>query len=113
MSRNNLPPISETDWQQQVIDLAHIYGWRHLHVRRSIGKGRKWVTATNVVGWPDLFLWNEAQKRTLAVELKSEKGIVTQDQLIVLGSLAAAGVETAIWRPSDIETARDVLRGAA
>lgn len=44
--------MTEADWQGQVIDLAHAYQWRHLHVRRTIGKGKKWVTATNVAGWP-------------------------------------------------------------
>lgn len=29
--------ITEADWQQQVIDLAHLTGWHHLHIRRSIG----------------------------------------------------------------------------
>lgn len=108
--RKQAMAITEADWQQQVIDLAHAYHWRHLHVRRSIGKGRKWVTATNVVGWPDLFLWNERQHRVLAAELKAQDGAVTAEQLEVLASLAGAGVETHVWRPSDLDQVHAVLK---
>ena len=101
--------VLEADWQSQVIDLAHIYGWHHLHVRRSIGKGRRWTTSTNVTGWPDLFFWHEGQRRTIAAELKSETGRTTPEQLAVLASLCAAGVETFVWRPSDLVEVRDVL----
>lgn len=101
--------ITETEWQSQVIQLAHTLGWRHLHVRRSIGKGRKWVTTTNVIGWPDLLCWNEKQQRVIAVELKSESGEPTPEQIEVLGQLARSGIETYVWRPSDLERARDIL----
>lgn len=102
-------PISETDWQQQVIDLAHLHGWQHLHIRRTIGKGQRWTTSTNVKGWPDLYLWSEDQQRTMAVELKSESGVVTDEQRAVLESLARAGVEVHVWRPSDIDDAQQAL----
>lgn len=101
--------ISEQEWQQQVVDLAHALGWKHLHVRRSIGKGRRWTTATNVVGWPDLFLWHEIQRRRIAAELKTENGQLTDEQRSVLASLAAAGVETYVWRPSDLDNVHYVL----
>ena len=103
--------ISEAEWQGQVIELAGYYRWRHLHVRRSIGKGRRWVTATNVVGWPDLLLWNETQGRLIAAELKSEAGQPTPEQLEVLGSLARTGlVECYVWRPSNLDVVMQVLR---
>ena len=101
--------VSEAEFQQQVIDLAHAYGWHHLHVRRSIGKGRKWVTSTNVVGWPDLFMWHPKQRRTIAVELKSETGVVSPEQQAVLASLQAAGVWVDVWRPGDLDHANEVL----
>lgn len=102
--------MNETEWQGQVIDLAKAYGWEHLHVRRSIGKGRKWVTATNVVGWPDLFLWNGRQQRTMAVELKSDTGTLEPEQEAVLASLTAAGIECHVWRPDDLEEAHRCLK---
>jgi hypothetical protein len=93
--------VTEASFQQQVIELAGWLRWHHLHVRRSIGKGRRWTTATNVVGWPDLLLWHEHQHRVIAAELKSETGHATPEQLAVLASLANAGIETFLWRPSD------------
>lgn len=68
------PALTEATWQQQVIDLAHALGWRHMHVRRSIGKGRTWVTATNVP-WPDLTLWSERQQRLVFADRKGSMTI--------------------------------------
>jgi hypothetical protein len=104
----NLADISEAAWQQQVIDLAHMLGWQHLHVRRSIGKGRKWVTATNVA-WPDLTLWSEKQQRFVFAELKTEKGKVTIEQMAILNSIGRAGGEVWVWRPSDLELVKEIL----
>lgn len=92
---------TEAEFQAQVVELATICGWQHLHVRRTIGKGHRWTTSTNVIGWPDLFLWKPG--RVVAAELKSETGIATPEQLAVLESLAAAGIETHLWRPSDFD----------
>lgn len=104
-------PMSEATWQEQVFELAQILGWRHMHVRRSIGKGRKWTTATNVTGWPDAVLWSERQQRLIFVEFKSESGKPSPEQVEVLGSLKAAGQEVYLWRPSDLEAAKVILQG--
>lgn len=92
--------ITEAEWQEQVIQIAHLTGWRHLHVRRSIGKGRQWTTATNIIGWPDLLLW-APDRGFIALELKSETGKATPEQLAVLRELEASGARTMIARPSD------------
>ena len=105
------PPMSEATWQEQLLDLAHLLGWKHLHVRRTIGRGKKWVTATNVIGWPDLSLWSERQQRIIFVELKSETGKPTPEQIEVLASLGKAGQEVYLWRPSDLEAAKVILQG--
>lgn len=103
--------MSEAEWQAQVIELAHWLGWRHLHVRRSIGKGKKWVTATNCPGWPDLFLWNvqRPQRGLVALELKSATGEPTPEQLEILEQLAASGVRTMVAYPSDIDAVKALL----
>jgi VRR-NUC domain len=103
-------PLTEAGFQEQVVGLAKLLGWRHLHVRRSIGKARRWVTATNVVGWPDLLLWHERQRRVLAAELKADGGKASAEQLFVLASLHRAGIETAIWRPADWPDIEAMLR---
>lgn len=102
--------ISEADWQQQLLKLAHDLGWKHMHVRRSIGKGRRWTTATNVAGWPDLTLYRPAKDATgelIFVEVKSETGTVEDDQVVVHEELRRAGQEVFVWRPSDLDAAFD------
>ena len=103
--------ITEAEFQQQVIDLAHLYGWHVNHTRRSIGKHGRWVTATSCRGFPDLTTWNPRQLRFLFAELKTEKGRVTPDQHDVLASMAETGIEVYVWRPSDFDVIQAVLKG--
>lgn len=102
------PEPTHVEFQQQVIDLAHYLGWKHLHVRRSIGKGKRWTTATNLVGWPDLLLWS-ASRGFVAVEVKVGKDKATPEQVDVLASLAAAGARTMVVYPSDLDALAAVL----
>lgn len=100
-SRTLSTPVTETEFQAQVVELATITGWRHLHVRRSVGRGKKWVTATNLPGWPDLVLMRPPHE-LLFRELKVPGGIVSQQQAEMLAFLdqfpfCSAGV----WWPSD------------
>lgn len=89
--------MDHKELQTETIRLAKMYGFDHLHVRRSIGKGRTWVTATNVVGWPDLLLWSPQRQpgRHIAVELKVPPDYLSVDQRRCLVDLAAAGFE--VW----------------
>lgn len=93
--------LTHEEWQAQVVDYAHIGGWQHLHVRRTIGRGKKWVTATNLIGWPDLFLWHPGRSGVLAAELKVRPDKPTEQQTAVLGSLTAAGIPAYVWYPED------------
>jgi hypothetical protein len=99
--------MTEAELQTSVVELARLTGWRCLHVRRSIGKGHRWQTTTSIVGWPDLFLWKPG--RCIAAELKSDDGRVTGEQEEVLDSLAAAGIETHVWRPADLDDIAHLL----
>jgi hypothetical protein len=93
--------VTETEFQEQVVELARLLGWRSMHVRRSIGKGRRWTTATSCAGWPDLTLWDPRAGGVLFVELKADRGVVSLDQLEVHASLRAAGADVRVWRPAD------------
>lgn len=104
-----MTPPTHIEWQAQVTQLAAMNGWRWLHVRRSIGRGKKWVTSTNVIGWPDLLLWHERDRRVVAVELKVGRDTPTDEQREVLVSLSNAGVETHVWYPHDLDDAIVVL----
>ena len=111
MTRNG-PDAPEKDWQQTIVDLAVLHRWRVMHVRTTTGKGGTHTTPTSIVGWPDLFLWHE-DRGPLAVEVKSEKGRVTKNQREVLRSLEAAGIPTAVWRPSDWDVVVEELTSDA
>ncbi len=102
-------PATHVEWQQQVVDLAHILGWQHLHVRRTIGRQKQWVTSTNRKGWPDLFLWHPVHGFA-AIELKCGADKATPEQLQVLTELLAAGAAIAVAYPHDLERVQALLR---
>lgn len=106
----SLADVTEAEWQEQVHQLATLLGCRVMHVRRSIGKGRQWTTATSVKGWPDLFIWNPTAGWHLVAELKTEKGKTTPEQDEVLDELRCAGLPAFVWRPSDLDVVRAVLQ---
>lgn len=101
-------PLTETEWQKQVTDLMRYTGWTFLHVRKSIGKGKKWATTTNLVGWCDLLAWHP-RRGFVALELKVGKNKATPEQEAVLRSLAAAGASVMVAYPSDLEAVKRML----
>lgn len=101
--------MTEAEFQAQVVELAHLLGWRVLHVRRSIGKGQRWTTTTSIVGWPDLFLYHPKKQRVFALELKSEKGKLTDEQRVVLDELQMAGIPAVAVRPDDWDDVQHML----
>lgn len=102
-------PLTHQAWQQQVVDLAHHLGWAHVHVRKSIGKGRTWTTATNLTGWVDLLLWHPSKGGVIGVELKVGKDKARPEQIAVMASLEGAGVRCFVWYPDDFDEAVRVL----
>lgn len=102
--------VTHEQWQQQVVELLGMTGWRHLHVRRTVGRGKKWVTATNVIGWPDLFCWHP-RHGVAAIELKVGKDKPSDAQAEVLASLEQAGVRTMVAYPDDLDALALLLRG--
>ncbi len=92
--------ITEADFLRQVRNLARIFGWATYHPFLS-----KWSEK----GWPDLTLIRPP--RIVLAELKAEKGRVSEEQRRWLGMLGACpGVETFLWRPSDLERVAEILR---
>ena len=107
--------VTEAQYQEQVIDLARSLGWRFLHIRRSQGRRngqQAWQTTTNIKGWPDLFLWHE-RHGFVALELKSQKGRPSPEQIEVLAELEEAGARTMIAKPSDIDAVASLRMGRA
>lgn len=98
----------ESEFQESVLELAHLLGWKHLHVRRTIGRGKKWTTSTNRVGWPDLLLW-KAGRGFVAIELKVHPKKATPEQVEVLAELEAAGARTMVAYPEDLDDLKKML----
>lgn len=84
--------MTERDLEYFVRAAAQRFGWFRFHVYRSKG---------SEPGWPDEVLLRPPEM--IVAELKSAKGKVTEAQERVLAMLEACGIETYIWRPSDLD----------
>lgn len=82
--------MTEKEWQALIVEHARLHGWSGYH---------QFDSRRSQPGWPDLVLVRPPE--LLMVELKSASGKLTPEQADTLTSLAACGVETAIWRPCD------------
>lgn len=93
--------LTERQFQQRITDLCDVLGlaWYHTHDSRR-----------SPSGFPDLVI---VGKRTIFVELKSEKGRITPAQRGWLQNLKESGEWTALWRPSDWDAVKQVLGGLA
>lgn len=102
--------LTEADFLRQIIDLARLLGWRTAHFRPA-WSGRGWRTPVqgDGAGFPDLILVR--RERMIAAELKREVGgAVSPEQVAWLQAFDTAGLETAIWRPSDLTRIAEDLR---
>lgn len=99
----DLHPISERDFQDQVIALAILHGWKVHHVRPGMTANGRWMThVQGHTGFPDLVLCHETRGLIFA-ELKANKGRLGEDQIDWLRYLDATGAETYVWRPVDLQ----------
>jgi hypothetical protein len=93
-----MPALSEKDFQRQVLDVAHIFGWVVYHPMLS-----KWSER----GFPDLTMVR--RDRLVFAELKRQSGKTSEHQDQWLALLGATAAEVYVWRPSDLETIAAVL----
>jgi len=84
------PAVPESEFLQQVKDLAKLCGWLVYHTLDSRGSD---------AGFPDLVLVRRG--RVVFAELKSETGKATPMQQRWLIELGNAGAAVHLWRPSD------------
>lgn len=111
-------PLTERDFQRQVVELAHLMGWEDFHVRagRTADSWRVPGSGTMAAGWPDLVLVHPKRGRLIFAELKAHNGKLTPAQQRVLpvlntlsgewgtpDSRATISIEVVIWRPEDWE----------
>lgn len=99
----DLWPISEKDFQQQVVSLAILHGWKVHHVRPGMSSKGAWMTQVQGhSGFPDLVLVHP-ERGVIFAELKALKGRVSENQVDWLRALDATGAETYVWRPTDLD----------
>ena len=104
--------MTEAAFTARVIVLAHELGWKVVHFRPArTAKGWRTPCEGDAEGWVDLILISVKQKRTLFVELKSEKGHITPAQEEWLETLRQAGEVPQVWRPSDFQYICEFLKG--
>ena len=94
---------SEKEYQGQVIELAHIYGWHtaHFHDSRRQVKPGVFVGDKDAKGFPDLVLVRPPE--ILFWEVKKELGKTTPEQDEWLEKLSGCGLEARVIRPSDFD----------
>ena len=105
---------SERSFQSSVVQYAEMMGWRVWHdratnvPRRCPNCGATPRIIRNPGGLPDLILVR--RPRVVWVELKSERGRLTDDQAVWLRDLRASEQEVYLWRPSMWQEVEQVLR---
>lgn len=82
--------MSEKQFQEHVIALAHRLGWLVYHTYSS---------QRSAPGFPDLVLVRE---RTLFRELKSATGVVSPQQKVWLQALRTGGADAEVWKPEHL-----------
>jgi VRR-NUC domain-containing protein len=92
--------MSEAAWTAKIRETAAYYGWLSYHTHNS---------KFSEPGWPDFVLGHPRRRRTIFAELKTETGRLSDPQRAWLAHLTACGFETALWRPSDMDTVIAVL----
>ena len=126
---------TEKEFQHEVMDLARKGGWtcgaKDVDELAGLTYHSVSVMAQSERGWPDLVLIRRRDRRLIFAELKRENGELSERQVAVMGLLAclhtegnrravAAGtvdrrfqtvsVDIQVWRPSDLERIREMLR---
>lgn len=104
---HQLRAVTEAAHQRNVESLLTLYGWRWYHAPDN-RPGRNGFIQNVRAGYPDLTALRGT--RTLGIELKRQTGKTTPEQDTWLADMAAAGWETYVWRPSDMEEIARVLK---
>lgn len=91
--------LKEADFLQQIRHLAKQFGWMEYHTYDS---------RRSTPGWPDLVLCRPPE--LLIIEVKTATGRLTSAQRQWITCLSWCGIETHVWRPSDMDYIFERLR---
>ena len=108
------PPLTEREFQRQVVDLAKLCGFRVAHFRPGRTRDGGWRTPVEAdgAGFPDLTLCHPGRRLLLFVEVKVRTKL-SAAQAGWLADLRAAGVRAEVWVPEMWSETERTLRGGA
>jgi hypothetical protein len=98
--------VTEVEFEQAVVDLAHTFGWKVAGFRPARTK-QGWRTPVKYdgKGWPDLTLVHAERRIIIFAELKADRGRRSDEQDAWADTLEAAcnDIRTMyrLWRPDD------------
>lgn len=93
--------MSEADFQERIVDYCDVLGLLVFHDNDS---------RRNRAGFPDLVI---VGTMTIFVELKTDKGKMSDKQVEWNERLRASGEKAFLWRPSDWDQIEKALRRLA
>jgi hypothetical protein len=109
-----IKPLLEGEFLEQVIDMAHVYGWICAHFRPAkTADGWRTAVSGDGVGFPDLFLLRPATGHAIAAELKVGRRKKTAEQEDWLNAMEECGIPAFTWTPGDWEEIEDALKNGA
>lgn len=86
-----LPDETEAVFQARLLRYASIYGFSFRY--------HTFNSRRSTAGYPDLTLLNPDAGAAVLVEVKTDKGKLTQAQRDWLYAIANCGIDAALWRP--------------
>jgi len=100
--------LTETDWQNWIVELAHIHHWAAAHFRPAQTM-RGWRTPGqyDAAGFPDLVLVHPLRQLVLFRECKAGRGKLDDAQWRWRHWLTQAGADWDVWHP---DNRADVVR---
>jgi VRR-NUC domain len=91
--------VTEKQFMAAVVEMAQMLGWLSYHTHDS---------RRSEAGFPDIVCVR--RDRVLFIELKTEKGRLSEEQERWLSALGLAGADVHCWRPSDWPAIEETLR---
>jgi hypothetical protein len=104
-----LPPITEAEFQRQVLDIAKLFRWTVAHFRPAqTSRGWRTPVSADGKGFPDLCMVRG--DRIVFAELKREKAKLTDEQVGWIKLLQQTQAEVYVWYPLEIDQIAELLR---
>jgi len=96
--------MTEAEFQNKVIEVARMYGWKVMHTRPAQMQSGRWATPIQGdAGFPDLVLARPRDGDLIFAELKATKGRVSIAQAAWLKTITMTRMaEAHLWYPDDL-----------